>query len=96
MYELNLYILFTWKKFSPRALSRKNTVLSPVGLEIKNRCTGEGQQQFSSQSVSHWSIYILWEHLTEKIRKNTETIRQNSRHQGQKSKAGPPQYEAEV
>jgi hypothetical protein len=27
-------------------------VMSPVGLETKNRCVGEGQQQLSIQSVS--------------------------------------------
>jgi hypothetical protein len=27
-------------------------VMSPVGLGTKNRCAGEGQEQFSSQSVS--------------------------------------------
>jgi hypothetical protein len=26
-------------------------VMSPAGLETKNNCAGEGQQQFSSQSV---------------------------------------------
>jgi hypothetical protein len=25
-------------------------VMSPAGLETKNKCAGEGQQQFSSQS----------------------------------------------
>jgi hypothetical protein len=28
-----------------------------VGLETKNRCAGEGQQQFSSQSVSNEANY---------------------------------------
>jgi hypothetical protein len=31
--------------------SKENTAMSPVGLKTKNHCAGEGQQQFSSQSV---------------------------------------------
>jgi hypothetical protein len=30
----------------------QDIVMSPVGLETKNRCAGEGQQQFSSQADS--------------------------------------------
>jgi hypothetical protein len=34
-----------------RAVRQSNMVMSPMGLGTKNRCAGEGQQQFSSQSV---------------------------------------------
>jgi hypothetical protein len=34
-----------------QTVREKNVVMSPVGLGTKNHCAGEGQQQFSSQSV---------------------------------------------
>jgi hypothetical protein len=38
-------------------------VVSPVGLGTKNHCAGEGQQQFTSQSVSYVSsdVQVLQE-----------------------------------
>jgi hypothetical protein len=35
-------------------------VMSPVGLGTKNHCAGEGQQQFSSQSVSNAIIEVQY------------------------------------
>jgi hypothetical protein len=34
-------------------------VLNPVGLRTKNNCAGEGQQQFSSQSVNELVVSEL-------------------------------------
>jgi hypothetical protein len=41
-----------WRLKAPRAVRQQNIVMNPVGLGTKNHCAGEGQQQFSSQSVS--------------------------------------------
>jgi hypothetical protein len=42
------YLVFRGLK-APRAVRVQN-MMSPVGLGTKNYCTGEGQQQFSSES----------------------------------------------
>jgi hypothetical protein len=44
---------------APRAVTQQNMVMGPMGLGTKNRCAGEDQQQFSSQSVFNGLTKLL-------------------------------------
>jgi hypothetical protein len=55
--SLNTYLSRIEHKSCPRILRRlKPSILTDWSIKTKNYCAGEGQQQFSSQSVSHCEV----------------------------------------